>query len=345
MAPGGAERQCLLLAQNLKKNWNPFLIAINDGVLAEKYRSIDIPVFFISRVNRIDFISPTIKLHKLVRKYTPAVLHSWGWMSTYASATISSFADIPQINSMVRMGVVPDNTKPLSKFAVKMGTYSVANSKAGLSAWEVSQNKGIVIYNGFDWLRVDLPPKPSINKNSEIIMIASMSNFKDWDAYISTAKLVTPKDNNITFIGYGDGINRKIILNSASSLLTAKKLFLPGRTLNPIQNCQRADIGILLSTNGEGISNSIMEYMACELPVICTNSGGNPELVEDGVTGFLVDPKNNPDDIADKIIWLINNPDKAKRMGIAGKKKILSEFSTEKMVQEYEKLYNMTLSY
>ena len=341
LGPGGAERQCLLLAQNLKKNWNPFLITINDGVLAKEYESIDIPVLFIPRINRIDFITPIVKLLQLVREYKPSILHSWGWMSAYASAIVSTLTRVPQINGMVRNANMPANTKKLVKFAVNLGEFSVANSKAGLLAWKVPKSKGTVIYNGFDWGRINTQRKID-SKPLKVIMTAAMAPRKDWKSFISVVELVTNQENNIFFSGFGAGENRTKILNSAADLLKRKKLFLPGRIEDPIIECLKADIGILLSTNihGEGISNSIMEFMACELPVICTNSGGNPELVEDGVTGFLVNPKNNPEDIADKIIWLKNNPNKAKQMGIAGKKKILSEFTTKGMVQKYENLYN-----
>jgi len=345
LSPGGAERQCLLLAQNLNKNWNPFLIAINDGVLAKKYESFDIPVFFISRTNRIDFINPIIKLLKLVRKYKPALLHSWGWMSAYASEIVSIVTKTPQINGMVRSASIPMRTKKFVKFAVKLGKFSVANSKAGLLAWKVPKSKGTIIYNGFDWKRVDFQHKLS-SELTKVIMTASMSDKKDWHSFISVAELMCNQDNSIIFTGFGDGINRSKILYSATNLIKLKKLSLPGRIDDPVAECLNSDIGILLSSDihGEGISNSIMEYMACELPVICTNSGGNPELVVDGVTGFLIYPKNNPDEIAEKITWLKNNPDKAKQMGIAGRKRILSDFSTKKMVQRYEKLYDRVLS-
>lgn len=121
-------------------------------------------------------------------------------------------------------------------------------------------------------------------------------------------------------------------------------MFLPGRIRDPISECMKANLGILLSTQGEGISNSIMEYMACGLPVICSNEGGSSELVVDKITGFLVDPQNDPKEIAEIILWLKNNPIKAKTIGLAGKERIFSQFSTQKMVQDYVLLYNKALA-
>jgi glycosyltransferase involved in cell wall biosynthesis len=65
------------------------------------------------------------------------------------------------------------------------------------------------------------------------------------------------------------------------------------------------------------LSNSIMEYMACELPVICTDSGGNRELVVDGETGFIIPPED-VDSFTEKLLFLKNNPDISHRMGNEG---------------------------
>ena len=92
---------------------------------------------------------------------------------------------------------------------------------------------------------------------------------------------------------------------------------------------------------GEGIPNAVMEYMALGKPVIATDAGGTKELVVDKVTGFLL-KENNPDEIIEKILYLINNPDVAMKMGEEGKKRIVrivKEFNLDKMTKEYVELY------
>jgi len=92
------------------------------------------------------------------------------------------------------------------------------------------------------------------------------------------------------------------------------------------------------SIHGEGISNSIMEFMASGLPVVCTDQGGNRELVIDGVTGFLV-PVADAGALTEKLIWLEGNREKALAMGRAGRNRIASEFSVEKMVARATEIY------
>jgi glycosyltransferase involved in cell wall biosynthesis len=72
----------------------------------------------------------------------------------------------------------------------------------------------------------------------------------------------------------------------------------------------------------------LLESMACGTPVICTDVGGMPEFVVDGVTGFLV-PPNDPAALRDRINYLVNNPDIALSMGQNGRQKVLEEFTWE----------------
>jgi glycosyltransferase involved in cell wall biosynthesis len=70
----------------------------------------------------------------------------------------------------------------------------------------------------------------------------------------------------------------------------------------------------------------VLESMACRTPVICTNVGALPEIVEDGVTGYLV-PPNDPRALRDRINYLLSNPDVVRRMGLAGRERVLRSFS------------------
>jgi len=76
----------------------------------------------------------------------------------------------------------------------------------------------------------------------------------------------------------------------------------------------------------ELLGQTLLEAMACGTPVLCTNAGGMPEIVVDGVTGFVL-PPNSPQRLREKLIWLMENPDQARRMGQAARKYILGKFT------------------
>jgi len=347
--PGGAERQTLLLAGELRRDWIPIVVSLGDGPLRDAYRNLGISTYILRRKYKYDFISPIIKFKKLLHKFNPVLVHTaWGYMASIIATYALKGSTTPHISGVVRNGtVIPSKNNLLMKYASRQGNMCIANSYAGLIAWKIPSKKGKVIYNGFDFSRLseNAVSSDSNGNTFRVIMTASMTFKKDWSSFIEASKILfeSKEHLNIEFYGFGDGVDREKILLKAKKLLEYKKVFLPGRIVDTITECKNSDVGILLSTYGEGMSNSIMEYMACGLPVICSNSGGNPELVVDGVTGFLVNPENNPEEISDKILWLKNNPDKAKCMGSSGRERILTEFSTQKMLSEYDKLYNSLL--
>ena len=85
-----------------------------------------------------------------------------------------------------------------------------------------------------------------------------------------------------------------------------------------------------------------MEYMALGKPVIATEGGGTGELVINGKTGFLIKGPF-PKEIAEKILVLLYNNNMAEKMGLAGKKKIETDFNIDRMISSYLELYNKIL--
>jgi len=97
------------------------------------------------------------------------------------------------------------------------------------------------------------------------------------------------------------------------------------------------DIFILPSIK-EGLPYTIIETMAAGVPIITTNVGGIPEMIDDNVSGILIQPKNSQQ-LAEKILELINNPEIAQKMTQKAQEKVVKEFSLEKMIKETKKLY------
>lgn len=98
-----------------------------------------------------------------------------------------------------------------------------------------------------------------------------------------------------------------------------------------------------LPSLAEGISNTILEAMACGLPVVATRVGGNPELIEDGMTGRLV-PQANAEAMAGALFHYYDDPVLARRHGRAGRQLVLQRFSLDRMVSDYLSLYDGLLA-
>jgi glycosyltransferase involved in cell wall biosynthesis len=113
----------------------------------------------------------------------------------------------------------------------------------------------------------------------------------------------------------------------------------------------RADVGRMLcamdvfalTSTTECLPMALLEAMACARPAVCTAVGGVVEVVEDGTTGFLV-PKQDPAQLAAKIVGLLSDPHRARRMGRAGRRRVETDFGLDRSVEaaqrEIEDLLN-----
>jgi colanic acid/amylovoran biosynthesis glycosyltransferase len=93
----------------------------------------------------------------------------------------------------------------------------------------------------------------------------------------------------------------------------------------------------------EGFCNAVIEAQAMSLPVVCSDAGGLPENVADGVTGFVV-PRRNPRALADKLAQLAGDPGLRQRMGQAGRERVLRCFRLDDQIAAFEQLYREVLS-
>ena len=115
-------------------------------------------------------------------------------------------------------------------------------------------------------------------------------------------------------------------------------VILAGRIYNAAELLSAFDAYVCSSVK-EGLSYTIIETMLNGLPIIATQVGGNPELIEDGETGFLIKPQDSSA-LADKIKEIMNNPDLQQELSTKARIKAQEEFNLEKMVKETKEVYN-----
>jgi sugar transferase (PEP-CTERM/EpsH1 system associated) len=118
--------------------------------------------------------------------------------------------------------------------------------------------------------------------------------------------------------------------------------WLPGER-DDVPDVMRGLDCFVLPSLAEGISNTILEAMACRLPVLATAVGGNVELVDDGVTGALV-AGADLDALAAGLVVMASDPARAAAMGVAGRARVEQHFSLRSMVGAYHGLYDKLLA-
>ncbi|MEM2570008.1 MAG: glycosyltransferase [Candidatus Bathyarchaeia archaeon] len=150
--------------------------------------------------------------------------------------------------------------------------------------------------------------------------------------------------NNVMFVVGGDGPLRNYHEKLAEKLNIKDKVIFTGRI--PQDEVpyyySMSDIVVVPSLQ-EAFGLVVSEAMACGKPVIGTNVGGIPDQIIDGYNGFLVKPRS-PEDIAEKIIWLLENQEEAKVMGMRGRKIVEEKFNIERKMDRIIELYKSLLS-
>jgi glycosyltransferase involved in cell wall biosynthesis len=112
-------------------------------------------------------------------------------------------------------------------------------------------------------------------------------------------------------------------------------------SLSDVRPLLRASDVFCLLSRSEGLSNALLEAMACQLPCVATAVGGNPEVVVDGKTGFVVRNEDH-EAAAESVLALLRDPATARCMGIEGRRVLEQKFTTETMmrslIESYERL-------
>lgn len=167
--------------------------------------------------------------------------------------------------------------------------------------------------------------------------VARLAAVKNQETMLEALKILTKRMPNIKLLMIGDGPQKNALNAKATELnISDKVLFLGEREDIPqLLNC--LDIFILTSLS-EGLPLSVLEAMASCLPVISTRVGAIPEVVREGETGFLIEPKC-PEALADAIERLATNPELRIAMGKKGRQRVIEEFSLKQMVDQYKKIY------
>lgn len=176
-------------------------------------------------------------------------------------------------------------------------------------------------------------------KQDAIIVISAgrLSPEKNFSGLIDVAKIVVSQNSDIFFAIFGEGVLRRELEEKIFSTGLINNFILPGFRTDLQVLLQGIDIFVLPSFT-EGLPNVVLEAFAASKPVIATAVGGTPEVVEDEISGFLVEPQQ-VEKIAQKILLLAENLELRKAMGRQGFTRVKNSFSFEHQTDQYEQLY------
>lgn len=351
---GGKERRLVELIKGLSTDpsYTMEIVLTRQGIYYKDILSLNIKIHFVIRKNIKKDPRIFIQFYKIAQKFKPEIIHVWGNLPSIYAIPTKLLMRIPMINNQITNAPKKVSKSLLGhKLTFFFSDKIIANSYAGLDSYNVNHiSNSLVIYNGFDFNRIvnlidqDLiREKFSIRTKYIIGMVASFTDKKDYHAYIKLANDILEEREDVTFVcvGAGDYLKFKNMVNKKNK----DKVKFLGKQ-NKVESIMNiCDIGILLTNNkkhGEGISNSLLEFMALAKPVIATDSGGTKELVENGINGFITED-NGVSLVREKVLLLLSNDNLRESFGKNSKQTVENKYNISKMIEEFSFVYNEVL--
>ena len=168
-----------------------------------------------------------------------------------------------------------------------------------------------------------------------IINVGRNDPAKDYPTLFKAIKLVYEKYKNFSFAQIGAGLDLK---NEFRQLENIRLKGLKELSQDKLINYYHAAEVYVSSSRHESFGKVLVEALAAGLPVVATATTGSKEIVQDGVNGFLV-PVKDSETLARKIIYLLNNPKIAKKMGQNGRKMVEEKFGQKKIMAKILKFW------
>jgi sugar transferase (PEP-CTERM/EpsH1 system associated) len=296
------------------------------------------------------------RLAAIMRDFRPHIVHSrnWGAIEAIPAARL---AGVPvAIHS--EHGYIPDMLAglPARQRIIRRGAYAMADAVFCVTeelrnfharqAW-LAPERIQVLHNGVDTERYS--PLPALRRavrerlqippNSLALGIVSrLVPIKDHATLFRAAeRLATHKiDVRVVVAGTGPERERLDTVVNNSPALKGRVSFV-GASENVPEILNALDVFVLPSLM-EGMSNTILEAMSCALPVAATRVGGNPDLVQEGRSGVLFAPGDDAH-LAGQLELLAANEELRRDYGAAGRRRVLEDFSLDKMLAAYRRLY------
>lgn len=340
----GGQNQVLLTAQGMASAGHEVALAARrGGALATRAREAGIEVFPMEFHG--DF-SPAaaVCLARLARKRRPDVCHAH---DPHALSAACMAAGIARCGALIAARRVDFHLRgAFSRLKYRRAQRIICASRAIAALLEkdgVPAERIRVVYEGVR----DRAPKGGgeaqlrslgVPDNAPVIgNIAALTDHKDHRTLIEAARIVLARRGDVRFVIAGEGECRPSLESRLRETGLRDKVLLLGFR-DDIDALLPAFTLFCLSSHMEGLGTSVLDAMAFGIPVVATDAGGIPEAVEDGVTGRVVPVRDAPR-LAGALLELLEDANRRKAMGLAGRRSFEQRFAFERMVENTMRVY------
>ncbi|MGQ9496233.1 MAG: glycosyltransferase family 4 protein [Thermoanaerobaculaceae bacterium] len=359
---GGAQRNTLDTVRDLSRDRFSVGLACGLGgeLFAEAEAMGDVAFFPVPHLRRevrpLDDLRALLELRQVIRNFAPEVVHTHSSKAGILGRLAAVAEGVPVvIHSIHGFGFGAHQWFPVrtaflaAERLVARGTkafvaVSRQNAELGVRLGLFPRDKVQVIRSGIDLSAFRNPAggeavRKSLGIPPQAPVVLQVSCFKPQKApvrFVELAARVSQLVPEARFLLVGDGELRDAVVRLRSRYRLEDKLYLLGWRRDMPALYSAAQV-VTLTSRFEGLPRVLVEARAAGLPVVAMAVDGVVEVVENGKNGFLVS-EGDLASMAEKVCWLLQNPEEARSMGRAGQGG-LEEFSRETMVAEQEKLY------
>lgn len=359
---GGTEKVVFETVTRIDRNkFQPIVIGLKKrGTYAERIRQAGIPVETID-LHRNPLLFPLalfqtlFRLVRRVKRERIALIHAFLFQANVIAKIVGMICSVPVIASHRGFEKKGSWRYVLERLTNRGARLILVNSDAlrreVASQLSLPQERIRTVYNG-----VEVPEDPpadhllmvaefSLRKTDIIVStVGRLHPVKGFPHLIKAAAMTRdagPAGRRIVFLIAGDGPDRDELTALAIEQGVAERIIFCGWRDDTARIISASDIFVLTSL-AEGFPNVVLEAMACARPVIATNVGGIPEIIENGADGILVPPAD-PKALADRIAALAADPALRRQLGENARAKVTTKFPMDRMVNGHAALYEEIL--
>jgi glycosyltransferase involved in cell wall biosynthesis len=349
LAPAGTETQLLALIRHLdRRRVRPYLCLLRgDSPVSQALEPDDCPIL---RLGVRSLRHPATLLRagrfiRFLRRERIDVVQAYFPDSSYFGVPAAWLAGVKhRVRTRNNVGhwLTPLHRR-LGRALNVFTTRTIANCEAArqalLDAEQPRPETVLVLENGVDLERFAGIPSLSARPADEprVGAVANLRPVKGLDVFVCAAAQVHARHPRTVFTVAGEGEMRAELERQAAAVGLARRFTLPGSACDVPGFLAGLDVAVLCS-HAEGMSNALLEYMAAGRAIVATSVGAAPELIEDGIHGLLVPPRDAAQ-LGDAIARLLDERELARRLGEAARRRALEHYSRAAMVRRFEEFY------
>lgn len=362
LSAGGAEKLLSMSLPYLDRNTFDYQVVYlfkNMIDLVPEFERQGIPVSCLNMEKAYD-LRVVFKLVHLLREREIDILHTHLPYAGIVGRLAATLAGVKAIVS-TEHGLT-ESYHPLTRLInvttlpLNHATIAVSQATArSILRYKITRPEKIrVIYNAIDigdLNSIQTDPelvKKSLGIDGHGLVVGTVSHIRPEKGHqylVEAARLVLEQRPEVSFVIVGREKTRKDLIHLeelAKQLGIRDRIIFTGFRQDALRIMTTFDVFVLPSI-WEAFAIVLLEAMALGKPVVATRVGGIPEAIDDGVNGFLVAPRD-PEQLALRILDLLNNEALRNRMGEEGRKKVRDRFGIEHMVKEVEQVYTLAMS-